>query len=236
MSTALEMINSACHELGLPTVALNSATGDTIGTQSLALLNALGDELVRVHDWQFLEGVHTFVGDGVTTQFDLPADYSRQVNQTQWATSDRRPLAGPDSPQVWSWTQYGIIAVGVRFRYRILNNKFTVFPVPGVGQEFAFYYISKNWAIDELPPNDPKDKLTKVGDTSYYDSRMLITGLKVKLWGAKGFDTTILQNEFNFMLEAEKGQNQGARVIDLCGYDPHMYLDWRNIPESGFGG
>lgn len=236
MPTAIEMINSACNELGLPTVALNASTGDTIGTQSLALLNALGDELVRVHDWQFLEAVHQFVGDGINDQFDMPIDYKRQVNQTQWATSDRRPLGGPDSPQVWSWSQYGIVSVGINFRYRVLNNKMTLFPVPGVGKEFAFFYISKNWVVDEDPPHVLKDKITKSGDTALFDSRLLIAGLKVKLWGAKGFDTTIIQNEFNFLLEAEKGQNQGARVIDLAGYDPHLYLDWRNVPESGYGG
>jgi hypothetical protein len=234
-ATAIDIINNACHELGLPTASLNSATGDTLGNQSLALLNALGEELTRVHDWQFLEKVMDFAGDGIVDQFSLPTDFGRQVNQTQWATKSKRPLQGPDSAQIWSWSQYGIVSVGIFFRYRILGNKYSLFPVPGAGEEFALYYISKNWVIDQDPPNDLKDRITKTGDIPLFDSRLLTSGLKVKLWAQKGFDTTVLQSEFNFMLDAEKGQNQGARVIDLCGGDSQIYLGWRNIPESGFG-
>jgi hypothetical protein len=169
--TALEIVNAACHELGLPTVAFNSATGDTLGTQMLALLNALGEELIRMHDWQFLEHTMGFTGDGVLDRFPMPTDFKRQVNQTQWATSMRRPMQGPDSPQMWSWSQYGIVSVGVYFRYRILNNEYAVFPVPGLGEEFALYYISKNWVIDQDPPNDPKATITKTGDIPLFDSR-----------------------------------------------------------------
>jgi hypothetical protein len=233
--TAIDIINASCHELGLPTTVLNAATGDTLGNQSLALLNALGEELTRVHDWQFLEKVMEFTGDGVTDRFPMPPDFKRQVNQTQWSKSDRRPLRGPDSPQIWSWSQYGIVSVGIFFRYRILGNEYAVFPIPGLGNEFAMYYISKNWVIDMDPPNDLKDRITKTGDIPMFDSRLLTAGLKVKLWAAKGFDTTVLQDEFNYLLAAEKAQNQGARVIDLCGQDAQIYLTWRNVPESGFG-
>jgi len=235
MATAIEIINAACHELGLPTVALNSATGDTLGTQSLALLNALGDELVRVHDWQFLEKTMTFVGDGVVDKFPMPDDFGRQVNQTQWATKDKRPLMGPDSPQVWSWSQYGIVSVGLYYRYRILGNQYTVFPIPANLAEFALYYISKNWVLDQDPPETFKSAITKSGDIPLFDSRLLITGLKVKLWAQKGFDTTVLQAEFDYMLAAVKAQNQGARVINLSGDCRHLYINWANIPDSGYG-
>ncbi len=235
MATAIEIINAACHELGLPTVTINSSTGDTLGTQSLALLNALGDELVRVHDWQFLEKVMTFTGDGVLSSFPIPPNFKRQVNQTQWATKDKRPMQGPDSAQMWSWSQYGIVSVGVYFRYRILGNEYAVFPVPGIGEEFALYYISKDWVVDADPPHDLKDTITKTGDTPLFDKRLMIAGLKVKLWAQKGFDTTVLQDEFNFLLSAEKAQNQGAPVINLSGCGAHMYLNWQNIPDSGFG-
>ncbi len=235
MADAITIINDACHELGLPTVALNAATGDTLGTQSLALLNALGEELCRVHDWQFLEKTMNFVGDGLLERFPLPADFKRQVNQTQWATKSKMPLRGPDSAQVWSWSQYGIVAVGIFFRYRILGNEYALFPVPGAGETFALYYISKNWVIDQDPPNDLKDRITKTGDVPLFDSRLMTAGLKVKLWAQKGFDTTVLQEEFSFLLAAEKAQNQGARVIDLTGGNQRFYLGWENVPDSGFG-
>jgi hypothetical protein len=234
-ATATEIINSAASELGLPTVSLTTSTGDTLAQQSLALLNALGDELIRIHDWQFLEKVMTFTGDGTAASFPLPADFRRQINQTQWDNSGKRPLYGPDSPQMWSWSQYGIVSVGIFFRYRILDNEYAIFPVPGDGTEFDLYYISKNWVIDGIDPQVTKDKVTRAEDVPMFDRRLLITGLKVKLWAAKGFDTKNLQEEFNFVLAAEKGQNQGARAINLSGGDQHLYLNYLNIPETGYG-
>lgn len=235
MSTAIEIMNAAASELGLPTVVLSTTTGDTLGIQTLALLNALGQELILVHDWQFLEQTMSFTGDGVADAFPLPADFARQINQTQWATSDKRPMMGPDSPQMWSWSQYGIVSVGVFFRYRILGNQYRIFPVPGAGESFALYYISKNWVVDQDSPTTLKTSCTKSGDIPIFNERLLIAGLKVKLWAQKGFDTTNLLDEFLIILEASKAQTQGARVIDLSGPSGHLYLNWQNIPETGYG-
>ena len=121
-ATADQIINAAAQELGLPPVSLSSAANDATGFQMLGLLNALGDELVRMKDWQFLEQIMEFTGDGTTTTFPLPDDYGRQINQTQWATKDNRPMRGPDSASVWSWSQYGIVSVGVYYRYRIIST------------------------------------------------------------------------------------------------------------------
>jgi len=234
-ATAQEIINAANNELGLPAVAFNSTTGDTLSVQSLALLNALGQELVRAHDWQFLEKTMNFIGDGVVDVWDLPSDFGRQVNQTQWSTKDQRPMMGPDSPQVWAWSQYGIVSVGVWFRYRIVGNQYTLFPVPGSGEEFALYYISKNWVQDPTLPNSFKPLVTKSSDVPLFDERLLIAGLKLKLWAQKGFETTVLQGEFNYMLNNFKAQTQGAPVIDLAGRSGQLFISWQNTPDTGFG-
>lgn len=235
MLTTIEIINAAAAELGLPRVALNTTTGDTTGNQSLALLNALGDELVRVHDWQFLEKTMNFVGDGVASTFPLPTDFKRQVNQTQWNNNNTRPLMGPLSPQMWSWCQYGIVSQGIFFRYRILGNQYAIFPVPGNGEEFALYYISKNWAIDAQSGN-PKPYMTGAEDTCFFDDRLMISGLKTKLWGQKGFDTTQLQAEFDYVLGSEKGQNQGASIISLTTNYSNGLINVLNLPDTGYGG
>lgn len=234
-ATADRIINAACQELGLPPVSLNASANDAIGYQALGLLNALGDELCRVQDWQFLERTMNFVGDGITSTFPLPDDYGRQVNQTEWSVSQQRPLMGPDSPQVWSWSQYGIVSVGVFFRYRIVDNRYDIFPLPGLGEEFALYYITKNWVQDGLNPLVYKDQVTGPNDIPVFDRRVMIAGLKVKLWAQKGFDTTVLQREFDNMLLAEKGQNQGARVISLTGGNGHLLINWQNISDTGYG-
>lgn len=232
--SALDLTNKALQELGLPQVqTVLSALDDQTGFQVLGLLNALGTQLVRVHDWQYLEKTATFVGDGVTTEFDLPADYGRMVNQTQWASQDKRPMYGPVSPQGWSWIQYGIVSVGVYYRYRILNNKFTVFPVPPAGQEFHFYYISKEWVEDPVNVT-MKDSITLDTDRVVFDDYLMVAGIKFKLWAAKGMEATELGQEFKYMLDAEKSQTQGAPVICLDSSWNHLYISGQNVPDGSW--
>lgn len=230
--TAQNIITDALSELGLPVAQISSSYTDPTGAQSLALLQALCEELSRAHDWQNLMPTMTFTGDGVTTEFDLPTDFGRQVNQTQWDTSARRPMMGPDSPQLWSWSQYGIVSVGVFYRYRISANTYQVFPVPAAGEAFALYYITKYIIQDGADPTVYKAKITAPGDVPQFDRRLLINGLKVKFWAQKGFDTTVLQNEFNFILGAEKAQSQGASVINLSSNDAAFLLGWQNVPDG----
>ena len=240
LGTADEIINAAAQELGLPPVSLSSAAGDASGYQMLGMLNALGDELNRVQDWQFLEKQMGFVGDGITDSFPMPTDFGRQVNQTEWNTSMRRPMQGPMSPQVWAWNKFGIVSVGVYFQYRILHNQYTVYPVPGAGQEFALYYISKDWVLSgtSTDPLNPiyVDRITLATDKPLYDRRVMIAGLKVKMWAQKGFDTTVLQEEFNYVLSAEKAQNQGAPVINLSGAGGKLLIGWSNVPDGTYYG
>lgn len=232
--SAINIINATSQELGLGVVSLSSASTGNVGYQLLGLLNALGAELLRIHDWQNLITTHTFTGNGVDTEFSLPSDFGRQINQTQWDTSARRPMAGPDSPQVWAWNTYGIVSAGLWYRYRIVGGEYNVYPTPSDGEEFALYYISKNWVQDADDSAVMKTTISKPGDVPQYDSRLLVAGLKSKFWGQKGFDTTTLQREFSDLLLAEKGQSQGAPVISLSGCGDSFLLGYGNVPDGNW--
>lgn len=235
--TALSLVNRALQEIGLPQAqTIISVQDDQTGFQMHGLLNALGTQLCRVHDWQFLEKTVTLVGDGVTTEFDLPADYGRMVNQTQWSSKNRRPMYGPMTPQGWSWVQFGIVSVGVYYRYRIIGNKFCVFPTPAAGEEIHFYYISKNWVYDPvaLPAPVYKDTVTLDTDTTVFDDFLMIAGMKYKLWSAKGMEATELNQEFQYMLNAEKSQTQGAPVIALDSRWEQLYISGQNVPDGSW--
>lgn len=231
LATAQVIIDQALSELGLPTSILGSTQVTQLSSQCLALLNALGDDTVKVHDWQDLERTATMTGDGVATQFAMPADFGRIVNQTQWASNLRRPMIGPMTAQQWGWTQYGIVSVGVYYRYRILNNEFTVYPVPANLEVFNFFYITKNWVLDQDGVT-LKDKCEFPGDTPLFDRGLMVAGIKLRLWAIKGFDTSILAQEFNYRLEAEKGQNQGAPVLNLSNQPDYHLIDITNIPDG----
>lgn len=232
LMTAQEIADRACGELGLPSSNIDPSIVDQIGTQSRSLMNALGDDLLRVNDWQFLEGEATITGDGVTTEFSLPADYARVVNQTVWSASDKLPGIGPVTPQTWGWLQHGLLSTSVFYRYRILSDKIAIFPTPTPGEEIKFFYIKKNWVRDQDGVT-LKDQITVPSDVPLFDRSIMIAGLKLRLWGQKGFDTTILAQEFNFILEGYKSQNAGAEVVNLSGRDRGFLIDPHlNIKEG----
>lgn len=232
-ATVQYIIDTALAELGIQSGTVGAANQQQNVTQALALLQSIGMDACEVHDWQFLMSAANYVGDGVTTAFPMPDDFGRLVNQTEWALNNKRPMIGPLSPQQWGWTQYGIVSVGVYFRYRVLDNDFTIFPVPGVGEQFAFYYIIDNWIKDET--NTPKSQITAGSDVIQFDSRLMIAALKLRMWGAKGFDVTNLASEYNYALQAQKGQDQGAPVIQLSGTDGFHYIDTSNVPDGSWG-
>ena len=233
-ATVQAIVDRASQELGLPTASLDPGLIEQIGLQSMALVNALGDDILRAHDWQFLEETATLVGDGSSSEFDMPADFGRIVNQTTWATTNRMPMGGPLTAQQWGWCQFGIVSVGLIYRYRILHNKLAVFPTPGLGEEIKFYYIKKNWALSSNGVTYI-DEVTAGGDVPLFDRSLMVKGLKARLWAQKGFDTTSLAQEFNDELSAYKAQDQGAPVIHLAGYwDPLLIDPRRNIPEGNW--
>jgi hypothetical protein len=234
IASAQEILTAAGAELGLAVGTIGLLQTGNTGEQALALLNAIGDECVKVHDWQMLEKTAEFTGDGTLFQFDLPMDFGRVVNQTEWSSRDKRPMSGPMTPQTWSWAQYGIVATGIFFRYRILANKFTTFPTAGPGETFHLFYISKNWVYDPISQTY-KDTITLGTDQPVFDRRLMISALKLKLWEQKGFDTTKLVQEFNYNLETEKSQNQGASQISLVGSVDTFFINpLLNVPDGSW--
>lgn len=231
-ASAQAILTAAGQELGLAVGQIGTLQTGNTGDQALALLNSLGMDLVRSYDWQFLMFTHQVTGDGVLTSFPMPANFGRIVNQTQWSESMRRPMQGPLTPQQWGWTQFGIVSVGVFYKYRILQNEFTVFPTPPNGEKFDFYYISKNWVYDPLTLTY-KDQVTAGTDQPVFDGRLMIAGLKERLWAQKGFDTSALSQEFQYCLNAEKSEGQGAQAISLSGPIDTFYLNpLLNIPDG----
>lgn len=234
LATAQYIVDRACDELGIERTELLTGLVSQIGMQSMSLLSSLGEDLVRIHDWQFLEKTATLQGDGLRNLFPLPADFGRVVNQTAWSTSNRMPMKGPISQRQWGWLQFGIISVGVYYRYRILADKFEVFPIPPEGEQIKFYYISKNWVIAG-DSTGYVDSITTNADKPLFDRSLMIKGLKARLWAQKGFDTSVLAREYNDSLMAIKAQDQGAPDIKLSGSDGVFLIDSaRNIQEGNW--
>lgn len=230
-ATLLQLVQDACNELSLnePSIIVSSQDQDV--RQLLALSNAAGAELLKVWEWQFLLDEYTFTTTSAET-YAMPADYDRLVNDTQWDRTSRWPGIGPVSSQTWAWLKGQNIASVPRYRFRILQNLFTVYPTPSAGYTYSFEYVIKNWIVGA--DTTQKSRFTADTDTHKYDDRLMVCLLKAKYLAAKGLDSTIAQQEFIERLELCKSHDQAAPKLSLGPQIIDPLLGMQNIPDGNW--
>jgi hypothetical protein len=175
-------------------------------------------------------------GTGVTltfaqTKYAFPSDYQRIIDRTQWDKSKHWEMLGPESPQQWQWLKSGYIATGPRIRWRILGNTFQIWPGVSTSEYLGFEYVSNYWVIDGNT-GARKASFTSDGDTCLFDDRLMVAGLKLKYFGIKGFETQILQDEYDSILDSVKGEEQGAPMLSFAPRLSSYLLGPENIPDS----
>jgi hypothetical protein len=167
-------------------------------------------------------------------QYDLPADWQRQIPQTEWDRTNRWPLMGPQSAQDWQSFKSGIVYAGPRERFRIQQGQIYVNPPPPNGLIFAFEYISNGWV--ESSTGVRKSSYTENTDTSIYPDSLLITGLKTQWKAAKGIDASFDLSEFKSILELNKAQDKSAPKLSLSPFGGTVLLSDYNLPDGNWPG
>jgi hypothetical protein len=237
-SSVLEIVGDAYNELGLypPPSSVTGAT-DPLTLQLTSLYTAVGQMLVKRRVWRGLLTNHTFLGVAGQTLYPLPLDYARPVNQTEWDFTNHWPLMGPMTPQQMQTLQSGIISQGPRIKFRMIGNDYELFPAPSNGQEFTIFYISKGWVLHV--EGEGTQRLTKPiadADTCIFDDRLMVAGIKLRFFQAKGFDTTAYAEDFQVLLDDALAQDSGAQKLTMAA-DPATYLiNVTNIPDGNVYG
>lgn len=167
------------------------------------------------------------------TKYAMPSDYQRIVDRTQWDKSKHWEMLGPESPQQWQWLKSGYIATGPRIRWRILGNTFQIWPGVTTAEYLGFEYVSKYWVTDLS--GTTKGSFTADTDTCVFDDRLMVAGLKLKYFATKGFETQLLQDEYDSVLAAIMGAEQGAPMLSMAPRLSNILLGPENIPDSNYG-
>ena len=147
--TLLSVVKDVCAAVGvpLPQSIFSNITGNRTMQEMLSLANEMAQRIAYdTRDWTRLKKTVTYTGDGVTTAFDLPADYKRML-----LTSN-----------VWRSTSTSV-ADAVHFRHRrvaeppcrgtsdsargewtMLGGQIHFSPALAVGETAYFAYLHKN--------------------------------------------------------------------------------------------
>lgn len=241
--SALDIAKQIAGELALPQPT--SLTGSTTpqATQLLAMLNSAGNELLLYYTWQeFLKewDFTTVVGQG---EYPLPSDWSYFIDQTQWDRTNHWPLLGPKSPQEWSWLKGGLLAAAPRMRYRVMNNNFLLWPVPGVLTDgngnpmdfnMAMEYISDNWVVPVSDPDSFANMVVADGDLVRYNPWLMVKFIKYKFYELKGMETTGVLSDFMRIFNSLTGKDKGAPKLSLSPRFPPLFIGPWSIPDGSW--
>ena len=167
------------------------------------------------------------------TAYDLPFDFERITNRTQWDKTKHWEALGPEDAQQWQWLKSGYISTGPRIRWRILDNQFQVWPPMNTQEYIGWEYKSSGWARSAT--NQIKTSFTQDTDTSVLDDRIIVLYTKLKYFQIKAFDTTALQQDYQRYLSVAKAADKGAPNLSFAPYPSKVLIGYANIPDTGYG-
>jgi len=178
----------------------------------------------------------TSVGGTVTfsrTIYPLPSDYETITDNTHWDKTKHWQMLGPVDAQQWQWLKSGYISTGPRVRWRILGNKFQIWPPYNTQEYLGFEYRSKGFvrsATDQV-----KNSFTADTDTTVFDDRLLVLYTKLKYFQIKNFDTTALYQDYMRYLSIVKANDKGSATLSFAPQPSAVLIGWANIPDTGYG-
>ena len=178
----------------------------------------------------------TSTGGSVTfskTIYPLPPDYETITDNTHWDKTKHWQMLGPVDAQQWQWLKSGYISTGPRVRWRILGNKFQIWPPYNTQEYLGFEYRSKGFvrsATDQV-----KNSFTADTDTTVLDDTVIVLATKLKYFQIKSFDTTALYQDYVRYLNVAKANDKGSATLSFAPQPSAVLIGWANIPDTGYG-
>lgn len=223
-------------QMGLPVPSVAASSTDQMVQQFWSLLNQAGLDLVDdPYPWQFLLKTHTITTTGATV-YPLPDDFAGFHNNSAWNNTQRLPVAGSLTPQIWRMLKARNFANNTFIlQYIIKGDQIELYTAPSVAQTLEIDYQSRGWVRDATNPLVFRDFLSQDSDFVLYDPSMMTSKLKLAWRSAKGFDTTAVQNEYDDAYERAKGADTTGMTLSLAPTAGFPYLGYWNIPDTGYG-
>lgn len=235
-----DVMNRAAVEAGLNASSNPVGSTDETFVQLRHLLDSAGQELVEIQPWQIMNKEFNFTTQaGDTGAYDLPSDFAYMIDQTGWDRTNRVAMGGPLSSQDWAYLAgRDLISQSIYASFRLDQNKLQLYPQPPPeGLEISFEYMSRNWLAQQDNLDNRFDQVTTDSDVVLYEPILIVKFLKVKLLEAKGFDAQAARLEFENMLEARSGRDEGAAILSASSNSRGFpYLSpYYNTGDTGYG-
>lgn len=213
-------------------------TGNDIQVASRVLTNAApGTITIDMH------ATATATGSAMTIArdtYDVPDDFQTFINRTQWDRTNHWELIGPMSPQENQWVMSGIVTTGPRRRFRQVGrgvDVFRIWPPPTSNDTpatLAYEYVSNYWAASAA--GTPQAGFVYDTDTSVYDDRVVIAGIKYMYFASKGFDATRLERDYRTYIQTSIGRDGGGATLDMARRRFPIFISPASVQDGYFPG
>lgn len=184
----------------------------------------------------------TGAGNYVFGQSDyaIPSDFHRLVDETLWDRSRFWAMRGPMSPQQWQLYKSSVIgkaSIQRRWRLRYKNGAqvFSVDPVPtDNGSALVFEYVSNAWC--QSSTLTPQTQWLADTDTPILDDELITLGIRWRVKRGLGFSYQEELDEYERELRKAIARDGGAPILNMTPSNHLTVIGPWNIPETGFGG
>lgn len=209
--TVLAVAQRAALVLGLdqPDVLMSSTDREY---QELArLCNDTARMICEDFDWQILQKLNTFTGDGVSETFNMPTDYDRMAEtssmwSSKWTWSFNH-IASTDQ-----WLEYLVVPYTfISGNWIIYGGQFHFLPIMKVAETIKFFYISTLIATSQAGAG----QIAFVADTDSFkiNERLLELGIIWRSKKDKGLPFDAAKAEYDDLLLKEMRRDGGSRGV-----------------------
>jgi len=164
--------------------------------------------------------------------YPLPADWGRQIPQTEWDRTNRWPLNGPKSSQEWQNFKSGIVYAGPRLRFRIAGGSIQLNPVPSASGRLSFEYVSKGWCVSTAGVGS--EFILADTDSPIFDDNLVVAAIKLRWLQSKGLDFGYAMDDYKGTLEKLKSQDKSAPKLSLSQGNGSILMSTANIQDGNF--
>ena len=243
LDTINNIVNRAAVGVGFDPVADVLSNNNNAFKQLSYLLTDCLQELMEMYPWEILNRAYSYTTVGNEAGIlSLPTDFAYMIPQTGWERSKSVPLAGPLSPQEWTYLLgRNLVGSTIYASFRLDQDSINILPndPTPAGLKINFEYISRN--LIEIATATGTYTDTAVGASSsdivQLPPNLTVAMLKLRFLDAKGFDTTSAERSFNQIYTSLAGKNHSSRILNVAGRSnrfPYLNNVW-NLPDTNYG-
>ena len=213
--TLLTVVRDVCAAVGvaLPTTVFGSLQANRTMQEMVALANEMAQRIAYdLRDWTVLRTTATYVGDGVTTSFALPADFKRMLlTSNVWrSTSTQEPMMFVSDVDEWV-RRRSFNESGAWGEWILMGGRLHIAPAMGVGVSARHSYLDKNCIA--LASGGLSDRFTDDVDSFRLDERLLKLGMIWQWMANKGSPYAEPMGTYSDAIANAMGHDQPAPII-----------------------